>query len=138
MYISKKLTLSENQAITATANSTNVIEWPDLAVVPGETAPYVRDLGTVDEVNLHVQVTEDFNNLTSLTLAFVTSTAAGLTSPTTMWSAVVPVAQLKAGYVAGIRNIPPGAMLKYCGMIYTVTGTAPTTGKVTATIAAGD
>lgn len=136
MIIDKNLTFSENQAVTATAISANVIEFPTNGTVPYEAAAIARDLGQGNELPLMIQVTEAFNNLTSLTISLESSAAAGLTSATVHWtSPAIPLASLVAGYKPPIRILPDGTMLKYLGLRYTVTGTAPSTGKISAALA---
>lgn len=136
MIIDANLTFSENQAITATAISTNVVEFPDNDIVPYEAAAMSRNLGAGNEIPLMIQVTEAFNNLTSLTITLESSAAAGLTSSTVHWtSGAIPLASLVAGYKPPNRVLPDGVMLKYLGLRYTVTGTAPSTGKVSAALA---
>lgn len=136
MILDKTLTFSENQAITATAISTNVIEFPDNGTVIYEAAAIPRNLGPGNELPLLIQVTESFNTLTSLTITLESSAAAGLTSSTVHWtSGAIPLASLVAGYKAKIRIMPDGVLGKYLGLRYTVAGTDPTTGKVTAALA---
>lgn len=136
MIIDATLTFSENQAVTATAISANVIEFSDNDVVPYEAAAVLRNLGPGNELPLMIQVTEAFNNLTSVTITLESSAAAGLTSPTVHWtSGAIPLASLVAGYQPPIRILPSGTMLKYLGLRYTVSGTAPTTGKFSAALA---
>jgi len=136
MIIDATLTFSENQAVTATAISANVIEFPDNDTVPDEAAAVLRNLGPGNELPLMIQVTETFNTLTSLTITLESSAAAGLTSPTVHWSSgAIPLASLVAGYQPPIRIMPNGTMLKYLGLRYTVTGTAPTLGKISAALA---
>ena len=136
MIIDTNLTFSENQAVTATAISTNVIAFNDNDAVPYEAAAMARDLGAGNEIPLMIQVTEGFNNLTSLTISLESSAAAGLTSATVHWtSGAIPLAALVAGYKPPNRVLPDGVMLKYLGLRYTVVGTAPTTGKISAALA---
>lgn len=137
MILDVTLLFSEDQAITATANSTNVIRFNAMGTAPGNTSALSpRNLGAGNELPLLIQVTQDFNNLTSLTIDLVTSAAASLTSPVSLSSVVVPLASLKAGYKPGLRWLPDAALLEYVGIIYTVTGAGvPTTGKVTAALA---
>lgn len=130
------LLLSENQAITATAISTNVIEWPLMGTVPGESAALTpRNLGEGIDLPILVQVTEDFATLTSLTITFETSAAANLGSSTVLYSSpAIPVASLVAGYKLPIRWMPDATMLRYFGLRYTVGGSNATTGRITASV----
>lgn len=113
------------QVITATANSTNVLDLRNAAT------PSLVDEGlSGPEMWLNVQVLAAFNTLTSLTIAFVSSAATGLGTPTTHYSVVVPLAGLTANTTVVRIQIPSGDYLRYCGLIYTVTGTPPTLGSI--------
>lgn len=130
-------TFSEDQAVTATAISENVILLNDAGTVHGDAAAITRNLGIGNEIPLLIQVTEDFNTLTSLTITLETSAAAALTSPTVLASSgAIALADLVAGYRPSFTRIfPDGDLLDYIGLRYTVTGTDPTEGKITAAIA---
>lgn len=136
MILDKNLTLSENQAITATAISENVIRVPDSGTVYGEGAAIPRNLGPGEEVPVLIQATEDFNNLTSLTITLETADDAALsTNNEVLFSTgAIPLADLVAGYRTAVRVLPDHVLRDYVGVRYTVTGTNPTTGKVTAAI----
>lgn len=135
MILDMKLVLSENQAVTVTAISANVIEWPLNGIVVTEAAAVARNLGPGNELPIHIQVTEAFATATSITFSLESSAAAGLTSATVHWtSTAIPIATLIAGYVLPVRIMPNGTMLQYLGMRYTVTGATATAGKVTAAI----
>lgn len=125
MLFDAKLLLSNKQAITATAASTDVIDT-------GQT----KDVGKGGDIPLCIQVTEAFNNLTSLTIEIQTATDSAFTTPISLAQMVIPAVSLKAGYQAPIITIPQG-MKRYIRLNYTVTGTAPTTGRVMAGIVAG-
>lgn len=135
MILSKQTTFSEDQAITATAIS-DVIQFADTGTVPGEAANMVRNLGPGNELPLLVQVTESFNNLTSLTITLETSANADLSSSTVLaTSGAVALADLTAGNKAMLSRImPDGEVLEYLGLRYTVAGSAPSTGKITAAL----
>jgi len=135
MILDKNLLFSENQAVTATAISTNVIEFPANGIVVGEAAAVARNLGPGNELPILIQVTEAFATATSITFSLESSAAAALTSATVHWtSGAVPIATLIAGYKLPIRILPDGTMLQYLGMRYTVTGSNATAGKVTAAL----
>lgn len=125
MLFDAKLLMSSAQAITATAASTDVIDRGDS-----------KDVGKAGDVPFLVQVVEAFNNLTSLTIAIQTDSDSAFGTAATLASVTVPLAQLKAGYQLPIITLPQGCK-RYLRLNYTVTGTAPTTGKVTAGIVAG-
>lgn len=130
--------LSDAQAITANAASTNVIDLGETGKVLGSANPLVRDIGKGKQIPLLVQVVEGFNNLTSLTIAVQTDSGENFASPKTIWSAVVPVANLVAGHVVVPEYVLRGTDERYMRLHYTVTGTAPTTGKITAGVTMGN
>lgn len=125
MIVDQFLRVSDAQAITADAASTNTI---DLSVA--------RDVGEGKQLFMVFTVTEAFNNLTSLGLQIITSDAANLGTPTIRASQTVLLAGLTAGAQFVVALPPAVASLgqRYLGAYYDVTGTAPSTGKVTADI----
>lgn len=137
MILNANLILSENQAVTATAISENVIGWPDNGTPPREGGPIDRNLGSGTPIPMLMQVVEDFASLTSLTITMETSDNADLSSSTVMASsAAIPAADLVAGYrPAFTRFIPDTEMKKYFGLRYTVSGVNATAGKITAAVA---
>ena len=131
MILDLQSMFSDDQAITATAISENVI---DLGAAG-------RDISKGVPIPLSMQVTEAFNTLTSLTITVETSAAAGLTSSNVLFTQVVALADLDAiGDKPLIEWMPPANanMLQYLGVRYTVTGTDPTTGKITAGFSMGN
>jgi hypothetical protein len=135
MILDTTLLFSENQAVTATAISTNVIQFPANGIVVGEAAAVARNLGPGNELPIMIQVTEAFATATSITFSLESSAAAGLTSATVHWtSAAIPIATLVPGYKLPIRIMPDGTMLQFLGMRYTVGGASATAGKVTAAL----
>lgn len=139
MIFDAQLKLSDAQAVTATALSTNVIAWPDNGTVHGEAAAIARDLGKGVPIPLLIQVVEDFATLTSLTITVETSANSNMTSSTVLVSSpAIPAATLKAGYRPAIPSVlPEQAVGKYFAVRYTVAGSAATAGKITAGIVAG-
>ena len=124
---------SSNQAITATAVSTNVIDLGATGTVVGGTVPLVRDIGTGQDIYLRVQVTETFNNLTSMSCTLQGSVDEAFTAPVTIDSQTLALASLTAGAIFhGLYEVPPKTNLRYSRLNYIVAGTAPTTGKITA------
>lgn len=119
--------LSDDQAVTATAVSTNVI---DLGVAG-------RDVGKGSAVPLRVQVSETFNNLTSLQVSVQTSVDEAFSSPINLTEQTKLLADLTVGDVFDFKVLPTGNE-RYIRLNYTVTGTAPTTGKVTAGVTMGN
>lgn len=132
MIFDQQTLLSDAQAITATAASTNVID-----LGPIKTG-IVRDIGKGKAIPLLIQVVETFNNLTSLTIALQVDDADTFPSAKTVWSSTVVLADLKAGKVIVPEFITRGTDERYMRLNYTVTGTAPTLGKITAGITMGN
>lgn len=116
---------SDAQAITATAASTNVIDT-------GST----KDDGKGGNIPLLIQCVAAFNNLTSLTATLQTDNDEAFGSPTDLYTVVIPLASLVPGYQTPVITLPQGVQ-QYVRLNYTVTGTAPTTGAVTAGLVAG-
>jgi succinylarginine dihydrolase len=112
---------SNEQAITASANSTDVIDL-------GSSS---RDVGAGETNNVLVQVTEAFNNLTSLSVTLQTASTENFTSPIQLTAGTIALASLVAGAKFSIGAVPRGT-LRYLRLAYTVTGSAPSTGKITA------
>jgi hypothetical protein len=110
---------SNDQAITASAASTDVVDLRS------------ADAGSGRPVELLVQVTEAFNNLTSLTAALQAASTENFASPIQLTAATLPLASLALGAKFPLTHLPGGA-LRYLRLYYTVTGSAPSTGRITA------
>ena len=138
MLVDNAGVLSEGQAITASAASTNALDFGENGTPIGWAGAVFGDLG-LSGINLMIQVTEAFNNLTSLKVAIQMDNDPVFGSPSTIVSSeAVPLADLKAGYRFRIPDsIPEGATERYYRLFFTVAGAAPTTGKVFAAIVAG-
>lgn len=117
MFLDNLLLLSDAQALTATAASTNVIDTGAVA----RNLPVGEPLALV----ITVDVAADFTT-TDETYAFAarTSAAAGLTSPTDIGSRTIAASALTAG---SIHVIPLGTpmLLRYLAAYYTLGGTTP-------------
>lgn len=120
MLLDAQCLFSDNQAITATAVSTNVVRF---------------GLGECTFVPLLIQVTEDFATLTSLTVKVQTATDSTFTTAVDLASATLAASALKAGAVFPINFIPSGN-LGYIRISYTVIGSNATAGKITAGVVA--
>jgi len=125
MLLDQQAIFSAAQAITATAASTNVIDT-------GSN----KDVGKYGDIPLLIQVVEGFNNLTSLTVTVQTDDNSAFSSAADVLSMTIPLASLVLGYKSPVITLPM-KMERYIRLNYTVTGTAPTTGKVTAGITGG-
>lgn len=124
MLLDKQAMFSDAQAITADAASTNVVK------LTGEPA-----FG--NPVPVICQVVETFNNLTSLAISLQTATDEDFTAPVTLASETITksTTTLYAGDKMSLNFLPKGN-LGYMRMYYDVTGSAPSTGKITAGIVA--
>jgi len=123
------------QAVTATANSTNVV---DLSLA--------RDIGEGDDVYVSFSVGSAFTaaGAATLTPTVVVSAADTLTTPTTLGTGgTIAVASLVAGYTFVIRVNPQlfyssttnsSLGLRYLGVIYTVATGPMTAGTITADV----
>lgn len=137
MILNQNLLFSDNQAITATAISANVLSFPANSIAPYETAAIARDLGSGTPIPMLIQVVEAFNTLTSLTITLETADNAALsTAPVVLGtSGAVPLASLIVGFRPFFRFMPAGTVKQFLGLRYTVTGTNPTLGRITAALA---
>ncbi len=132
MILDNQAIYSDAQAITATAASTNTIyHGPVSSLVKG------LDFGKGEKVPLLVQVVEDFNNLTSLKIELELDSTEAFTPDRVHDLGTYALAKLKAGFQITRDDLPRGFDQVYSRIKYTVTGTAPTTGKITAGIVAG-
>lgn len=138
MIFDAQALFSDGQAITATAASTNTIDLGAPGTPYGSSSALVRDIGKGCEIPISVSLTEAFNNLTSLTISVETDDNSGFSSAATVFTTTaIPLASLTLGYVLKqLVEIPEGTNERYVRLKYTVVGTAPTTGKVTAGIVA--
>lgn len=136
MIFDNTLLFSDGQAITATAASTNVVDLGATGTTwAGQTLG--RDIGKGARIPLSITITEAFNNLTSLTIALQSDDNSGFSSAKVVVDQVIVLADLTLGKQIDFPNyIPQGANERYLRFNYTVTGSAPTTGKVTAGVVA--
>lgn len=139
MIFDRSLLMSNAQAITATAPSTDTIDLGATGTVFGNTAALVRDIGRGKEIPLRVQVVQAFNNLTSLSVAVQVDDNSSFSSPrTVVISQAIPLASLTVGYVFEEVGLIVGVNERHLRLNYTVVGTAPTTGQITAGITMGN
>lgn len=110
---------SDEQKITGTAQSTNIIDLGTREIAFGTPIP------------LLVIVNEDFNNLTNLKVAIKTAETEDMADAVELASSTVALENLKEGNLVPLNFMPAGNK-GYVQLEYTVTGAAPTTGKLTA------
>lgn len=130
---------SDAQAVTATAASTNLIDLGQPGTVYGAAAAMTRDVGRGAQAALAIRIPQSFNNLTSLTISVETDDNAAFSSATTVFtSPAYPLTDLATGKRHLLPDaLPVGVNERYVRLIYTVAGTAPTLGKITAGIVWG-
>lgn len=138
MIFSAQQLFSDDQAITATAISENVIDLGVAGTPYDAVAPLHQDVGKGNPIYTLIQVTEAFNNLTTVTVTVETSANADLSSSTVLATEAIALADLVAGKQTFMQVLPNGADQRYLGIRYTVAGTAPTTGKFTSGITMGN
>jgi hypothetical protein len=133
---------SDDQAITATAASTNII---DLGVnqTPinraATTNPaQVHDKGAGEPTPILIQVTEAFDALTNLAIAVEVDDNTGFSSATVVDTQTILLAALTVGQLTNLLWLPYGVNERYVRLNYTVTGSAPTVGKITAGFSMGN
>ena len=136
MIISNNLIFSDHQAITADAPSTNII---DLGVFGSayDGNQNDGDYGKGKMIPLLVQVSQAFNNLTSLTVQYQVADQENFSDATTLYSETILLADLVAGRRTAVQNVVVGTNKRYLRLNYDVTGAAPTTGTMFAAITAG-
>lgn len=128
MITDKLLRVSEDQAVTASAVSTDTIDLSQ-----------ARDIGEGKDLYMHFDVTEAATAAGSATVTFqvIGSTAAALSSPVVLGSTgAIAIADLTLGKRIAVRINPNIASLglRYMGANYVVATGPLTAGKFTADI----
>jgi len=128
------------QPVTASTASTNTVDLKATGTVYGAAAPIGRDIGKGQTVPLRCVAVESFNNLTSLTIAIQTDTTAAFSAPVTVFtSPAYSLADLQTGARFLLPDsVPVGARQQFMRLFFTLAGTAPTTGKITAGVTMGN
>lgn len=124
MITDKNNTLSEDQAITASAASTNQID----------TEVADANIGAGNPKFVYFTVTEDFATLTSLEFEIEDAADDGSGSPDSWADILVSKAVAAADLVAGyqLKLAIPSVTRRYIRAYYTVNGSNATAGEVSA------
>ena len=124
MILDEQGLFSNNQKVTASVASENILDLGK------------REVSFGTPVELFIQISEDFNNLTTLDIKVQTSTDEEFTDAEDLIEQAMTLAELKQGAVSAIKFLPKGN-LGYMRLFYTVNGSAPTKGKILAGITDG-
>jgi hypothetical protein len=124
MLLDKQTTFSEDQALTATAYSTNIVDRGAVAAVGA--------VGKGDSpAEVWVQVTTTFASGTTLQVILLGDDQVAMSSPTALQTtAAIATAALVAGYQFSLGVVPVGAE-QFLRLQYVITGTHDA-GKVSA------
>ena len=134
MILDNQTLLSNDQAVTATAASTNTIDLSPIA------SGITRDIGPGKPIPVLVQVTEDFAAAGAATLAVALQVDdnSSFSSPKTVASIpATALADLKAGKQVNLDYIPRGTKERYLRLNYTVATGPMTAGKIKAGVLFG-
>lgn len=132
MILDQLAEFSVAQAITASAASTNSYDTGAPGIVPYNQIQLKKNLGKGQETALLIQVVESFNNLTSLDIHIQSDDDVAFGSPKNVVKMNVLLADLVEGYILPMDKLPRNFKERYMRLFYTVNGTAPTLGKISA------
>lgn len=124
MILDEQGLFSNKQAVKASCVSENILDMGK------------REVSFGTPVELFIQIAEEFNNLTSLTIKVQTSKDEDFSDTVDLIEHTMKLDELKQGAVSNIKFLPKGN-LGYMRLSYVVTGTAPTKGSILAGIADG-
>ena len=126
MYIDKALQVSNEQAVTATAASTDVIDF-------GQANP---DVGMTDQCSMVITTDEAATASGAATVTFSVQDSA---DNSTFADVAVTAAIGKATMVAGYQHVipMPTKLRRYCRVYYTVATGPLTAGKFSAQVVTG-
>jgi hypothetical protein len=138
MILNAQELFSNDQAITATALSTNVIDLGLPQTPYGGKKAVNRDIGKGTPIPILIQVTSDFATLTSLAITIEVSANVDMSSSVVLSSQTIAVAALKKGKKTSVQVVPNDADRRYMAIRYTVAGSNATAGTITAGISMGN
>ena len=134
MILDNQTLFSDDQAVTATAASTNII---DLGPI---NQGIRRDIGPGTPIPIVIQATSDFAaaGAATVTVSVQVDDNSAFSSPkTVISSAAVAVADLKAGYQVKLDYIPRGTDERYLRLNYAVATGPFTAGTIKAGVVWG-
>jgi len=131
MILDSQTLFSDAQAITGTAVSTNVVQIGHLTNTPG-------DMGAGGPIPLLIQVVEAFDNLTNLVVTVEVDADAAFSDTKIVTSVTVLLADLVVGKQIAPQYVPFGTKEAFMRIKYTVGGSSPSAGKITAGISKGN
>lgn len=128
MIMDQQSLFSDAQAVTVTANSSNVID-----TIPSGGPNTKTGIGDGQDITLFAEVLSAFAGGTSLDIKLVSADTADLaTNPITHFdSGAIVLASLTAKARLVALDLPYGKYRRYVGLVYTVVGTM-TAGTITA------
>ena len=133
MILDQNALFSDAQAIVASAASTNHYDLGAAGKTAYNQVQLRRNMDlSYEQTPLLIQVVEDFNNATSVKVSFQSDDNGSFSSPKDVVEVTVLLAQLKKGFIFPIDKFPRGVKERYIRIYYTVAGSAPTTGKISA------
>ncbi len=124
MILDEQNIFSDNQKVLEDGASENVLYFGD------------RELAFGTPVELFIQITEDFDNLTSLKISVQTSKEEEFSLPVDLIDETIAADNLTAGTVSNIKFLPKGN-LGFMRLYYTLSKSgdlAPTKGSILAGI----
>ena len=138
MILDTQTMFSDDQAITASAASTNLLDLGASGTPVGAAAAISRDLGN-SVVPILIQVTTAFANNTSLKVGIQTDDNTGISSAATVLeSEAIAVATLVAGYKFVMQYVPMTVNERYVRLYYTIAGSNANAGNITAGLIMGN
>lgn len=136
MILNQELLLSDKQAITASAPSTNVIDLGQQGTPYKDAAALRYDFGVGEEIPLMMEINQSFasaeaNN--TLTIALQLDSETSFTPDESIDLGTYAKALLVAGFKFPITRLPRRVNLRYLRLNYTVGGTGNfSAGQITA------
>ena len=124
MILDEQGLFSNKQAVKESCVSENILDMGK------------REVSFGTPVELFIQIAEEFNNLTSLTIKVQTAKDEEFDDSVDLIEHTMTLDELKQGAVSSIKFLPKGN-LGYMRLSYVVTGTAPTQGSILAGVVDG-